>query len=419
VVSGPPRDGGGSRQAEPASTSTDAVHAGCPHHRPHHTLAPGIAQTATYTFRDTADLERYMRGQDPDIDREEYGRYGNPTVRELETRVAALEGADDALAFSSGMAAVTSTLFALTKAGDHVVLFSDCYRRTRQFVTQTLVRFGVEHTMVPPGDLGAFEAALRPSTRCVITESPTNPYLHCADLEQIAALVRRHGRIRTLVDSTFATPVNCRPLRFGIDLVIHSATKYLGGHNDVLGGIVAGPQHLMSLVRETRGVLGGVLDPHAAFLIARGLKTLNLRVERQNRTAHAIALELERHPQVRRVFYPGLESHGSHAIAKAQMRGYGGVVSFIVEGGRQAAAKVVDGCRMAKIAASLGGVETLIEQPCLMSFSELSDEELATVGIDPALIRLSVGVEDSNDVLDDVLGALAQLSLHVASTAGG
>lgn len=398
-----------SHSDKPTSTSTDAVHAGCPHTRPHNTLAPSIAQTATFTFRDTADLERYMRGQDPDPEREEYGRYGNPTVRELETRVAALEGADDALAFASGMAAITSTLFALTKAGDHVILFSDCYRRTRQFVAQMLSRFGVEQTLVPAGDVNALEGALRKNTRCIVTESPTNPYLHCIDLEQVAAVARRHGRARTLVDSTFATPVNCRPLRFGIDLVVHSATKYLSGHNDVLGGVVAGPQHILSLLREARGVLGGVLDPHAAFLIARGMKTLNLRVERQNRTAHAIALELERHPRVARVFYPGLESHPSHGIAKAQMRGYGGVVSFIVEGGRAAAAALIDGCRLAKIAPSLGGVETLIEQPSLMSFSELSEEDLAKVGIDPALIRLSVGVEDSSDVLEDIMGSLAKL----------
>ena len=405
----------GGPKDQPASTSTEAVHAGTPQQRPHNTLAPGIAQTATFTFRDTADLERYMRGQDPDIDREEYGRYGNPTVRELETRVAALEGADDALAFASGMAAVTSTLFALTKAGDHVVLFNDCYRRTRQFVVQTLARFGVEHTMIAPGDLSALESALRPNTRCVITESPTNPYLHCVDLEQVSAIVRRHGRIRTLVDSTFATPVNCRPLRFGIDLVVHSATKYLAGHNDVLGGVVAGPQHIISLLREARGVLGGVLDPHAAFLIARGLKTLNLRVERQNRTAHAVALELSRHERVRHVFYPALESHSSHEVARTQMRGFGGVVSFIVEGGRQAAAQVVDGCRLAKIAPSLGGVETLIEQPCLMSFSELSDEDLQRVGIDPALIRLSVGVEDTSDIVEDVMRSLAELSRPAAT----
>jgi cystathionine gamma-synthase len=406
-VSGAPRPP--SPSVEAGSTSTEAVHAGNPYHRPHNTLTPAIAQTATYTFRDSADLERYMRGQDPDPEREEYGRYGNPTVRELETRVAALEGSDDALAFASGMAAITSTLFALTKAGDHVVLFSDCYRRTRQFVAQTLSRFGVEHSMIPAGDLGALEASLLPNTRCVITESPTNPYLHCVDLAAVSAIARRHGRARTLVDSTFATSVNCRPLQHGIDLCVHSATKYLSGHNDVLGGVVAGPQHLISLLRETRGVLGGVLDPHAAFLICRGIKTLNLRVERQNRTAHAVALELERHPRVKKVFYPGLESHASFAVARAQMRGFGGVVSFIVQGGRSAAAQVVDGCQLAKIAPSLGGVETLIEQPCLMSFSELSDEELELVGIDPALIRLSVGVEDSGDVIADLRRALDAL----------
>jgi cystathionine gamma-synthase len=393
----------------PSSSSTEAVHAGSPHHRPHDTLTPSIALTATYTFRDTADLERYMRGQDPDPDREEYGRYGNPTVRELERRVAALELADDALAFGSGMAAITSTLFALTKAGDHVVLFNDCYRRTRQFVLQILARFGVEYSLIPAGDLQALAGALRDSTRCVLTESPTNPYLYCIDLEQVVATVKKHGRARTLVDSTFATPVNCRPLRYGIDLVVHSATKYFSGHNDVLGGVVAGPQHIISLIREARGVLGGILDPHAAFLICRGLMTLNLRVESQNRTAQAIALELERHPRVARVFYPGLDSHASNAVARAQMRGFGGVVSFIVKGGRTAAAQVVDGCRLAKIAPSLGGVETLIEQPCLMSFSELSDEELETVGIDPALIRLSVGVEDTVDVIADVRRSLDAL----------
>ena len=398
-----------SEAEKPVISSTDAVHAGTPHQRPHNTLALGIAQTATFTFRDSAELERYMRGQDPDPEREEYGRYGNPTVRELEARVAALEAGDDALAFASGMAAITSTLLGLSKAGDHVVLFNDCYRRTRQFVGQFLARFGVEHTLVPAGDLVALEAALRPSTRCIVSESPTNPYLHCVDLEQVSAIARRHGRARTLVDSTFATPINCRPLLYGIDLVIHSATKYMSGHNDVLGGVVAGPRHLISLVREARGVLGGILDPHGAFLICRGIKTLGLRVERQNQTALAVARELERHPRVRAVFYPALESHASHAIAKAQMRGGGGVVSFIVEGGRSAAAQVVDGCRLAKIAPSLGGVETLIEQPCLMSFSELSDDELADVGIDPALIRLSVGVEDTADVVEDVLRALSAL----------
>jgi cystathionine gamma-synthase len=389
-----------------STTSTDAVHAGIERARAHHTLTPSIAQTATYTFEDTATLERYMRGEDPDPEREEYGRYGNPTVRELERRVAALEGAEDAVAFASGMAATSTALLALLKAGDHVVLFRDCYRRTRQLVTQTLLRFGVEHSVVDAGDLSAMEQALRPNTRLVVTESPTNPLNFCVDLERLAAIVKAKGRTRTLVDSTFATPVNSKPLSLGIDLVLHSATKYLSGHNDVLGGVVAGPSHLISLLRDTRGIVGSVLDPHAAFLIMRGLKTLSLRVERQNENAMALAKALEQHPKVERVFYPWLESHPSFPIASAQMHGGGGVVSFIVRGGRAAASRVVDAVRIPQIAASLGGVESLIDQPAIMSFFELSDEELNKIGIDPALIRLSVGIEETGDLVEDLVAAL-------------
>ena len=388
------------------ASSTDAVQAGIPKARPGHTLAPSVAQTATYTFEDTADLERYMRGEDPDVDREEYGRYGNPTVRELERRVAALEGAEDAVAYASGMGAVTSALLALLKCGDHVVLFNDCYRRTRQLVTRVLSRFGVASTVIAPGDLTALHQAIRPDTRLVLSESPTNPYLYCVDLEELVEIVRGHGRIRTLVDATFATPVNCRPIGYGVDLVLHSATKYLSGHNDVLGGVIAGPSHLISLLREGRGVTGCVLDPHAAFLIGRGLKTLAVRVERQNATALAIAQMLERHAAVERVFYPGLASHPSHAVAARQLRGAGGVVSFVARGGRAAAARVVDRCKLARIAPSLGGVETLIEQPAIMSYFELSEAELAEVGIEPALIRLSVGIEDAEDLIAELKAAL-------------
>jgi cystathionine gamma-synthase len=386
--------------------STEAVQAGVPKHRPQHTLAPDIAQTATYTFESTADLERYMRGEDPDPGREEYGRYGNPTVRELERRVAALEGAGDAVAFASGMGAITSVLLALLKAGDHVILFRDSYRRTRLLVAQMLARFGITSTLVPAADLEALDAAIRPETRLVISEFPTNPYLYCVDLERLATVVHGRGRIRTLVDATFATPVNTRPLDLGIDLVVHSATKYLSGHNDVMGGVVAGPTHLVSLLRESRGVTGCVLDPHAAFLIGRGLKTLGLRMERHNASGLCIAEELEKHPKVARVFYPGLPSHPSHDVAARQMRGFGGVVSFIVKGGRAPASRVVDGCELARIAPSLGGVETLIEQPAVMSFFELSPEQLREIGIDPGLIRLSLGVEDTDDLWADVSRAL-------------
>lgn len=388
------------------ANSTEAVHAGTDPHRPHHTLTPSVAQTATYTFDDTADLERYMRGEDRDAEREEYGRYGNPTVREVERRVAALEGTDDAVAFATGMAAVTTAILALTRAGDHVVLFRDCYRRTRQFVTQTLARFGVRHTLVGPGSLDEMEAAIVPETRLCVGESPTNPYLYCTDLTALSRIAKSKGRVRTLVDSTFATPVNLRPREHGVDLIAHSATKYLSGHNDVLGGFVAGPTHLISLLRELRSVLGANLDPHAAFLIGRGLKTLAVRVQKQNATALRVAEMLEAHPAVERVYYPTLPSHPSFAVASTQMRGGGGVVSFVVRGGRGAAGRVVDACQLATIAPSLGGVETLIEQPALMSYFELSDAELEIVGIDPALIRLSVGIEEEGDVLADIESAL-------------
>jgi cystathionine gamma-synthase len=396
------------RDSNRPADSTRSVHAGLSGERPHHTLAPSIAQTATYTFESTADLERYMRGEDPDSEREEYGRYGNPTVRELEVRVAALEGAADGVAFASGMAAITTAMLSLVKAGEHVVLFNDCYRRTRQLVTQILSKLGIEHSAVPAGDLAALEAAIKPNTRLVLSESPTNPFLYCVDLGKLCAVVKKHGKIRTLVDSTFATPVNCRPLEYGVDLVVHSATKYLAGHNDVLGGVAVGPSHLVSLLRDARGVLGGVLDPHAAFLIMRGMKTLGLRVQRQNTTALALAHALEQHPAVERVYYPLLESHPSYAVARGQMTGGGGVVSFVVKGGRAAASRVVDACKIPKIAPSLGGVESLIEQPAIMSYSELSPEQLAAIGIDPALIRLAVGVEETSDLVNDVLAALEQ-----------
>lgn len=390
---------------KPLATSTDAVHAGVPRERPHHSLAPAIASTATFTFASTDDLLRFHEGEDADPDREEYGRYGNPTVREVERRIAALDGAEDALLFASGMAAITTTVLALVRAGDHVVLFRDVYRRTRQFVASTLGRLGVTHTLVPPTDLAALEAAIGPKTRLVLTESPTNPYLRCVDLEALAAVCRK-ARVKSLVDATFATPVLSRPLACGIDLVVHSATKYLGGHNDVLAGTVSGGAGLISLVRDLRGILGGIADPHGAQLVGRGMKTLALRVERQSATALALADLLATHPAVERVAYPLHPSHPDHAIARAQMRAGGGVVSFVVRGGKAAASRVIDAFRLATIAPSLGGVETLVEQPAVMSFHELDDEGLASIGIEPGLIRLAVGIEEPADLLRDVRSAL-------------
>jgi cystathionine gamma-synthase len=388
------------------ASSTEAVHAGEPRERPGSTLTLPVAQTATFQFASTADLERYLAGDDPDPERQEYGRYGNPTVREVERRLAALEGTPDALLFASGMAALTTTILALTKAGDHVILFRDGYRRTRQFVTGTLARFGVTHTLVPEGDLAALGDAITPQTRVVLGESPTNPYLTCTDLAGLVATCRARGRARVIVDSTFASPVNTRPAEHGVDLVLHSATKYLAGHNDVLAGALCGPGHLVSLVRELRGVLGGVCDPHAAYLVGRGLKTLSLRVRQQNESALALARWLAADPRIEQAYYPFLDSHPSHAAAIRQMVGGGGVVSFTLRGGRAAASRFVDRCRIARIAPSLGGVESLVEQPAIMSFHELDDAELAAIGISPGLVRLAVGIEETRDLLADVQQAL-------------
>ena len=383
--------------------STLAVHGGEERRKAHDSVTTPIICSATYTFRDTAEIVRYFEG---DLEREEYGRYGNPTVRAAERKIAALEGAEDCALFASGMAAVTTALFELLKSGDHVILTSDCYRRTRQFVRTFLSRFGVSHTLVEPGDSAALAAAVQPGkTRLIVSESPTNPYLRVADLRALAKVRDRFPSVNVLIDSTFATPVNQRSLELGADLSLQSCTKYLAGHNDVLAGAISGRAPLIAAIRDLRGVLGAVLDPHAAYLLTRGLKTLSLRVERHNRTALQIAQWLESHRRVRRVFYPGLPSHPDHGIAREQMKGFGGVVSFLVDGGLREASRFVDACKLATIAPSLGAVETLIEQPALMSYFELTSEERAAIGIHDNLIRLAVGIEDPEDLIGDLAQA--------------
>jgi cystathionine gamma-synthase len=386
------------------SPSTLSVRGAEPRQKPYDAVTTPIVLTATYAFRDTAELRRHFDGLS---EREEYGRYGNPTVRAAEQKVAALDGAEEAALFASGMAAVTTTLFELLKSGDHVVMTSDCYRRTRQFVRVFLGRYGVQHTLVEPGDDKALRAALRPGqTKLILSESPTNPYLRVADLRALAAARDACPGANLMIDSTFATPVNQRPVEWGVDLVVHSCTKYHGGHNDLLAGAVLGRAPLISAIRDLRGVLGGTLDAQSAFLLLRGIKTLALRVERQNASALRIARFLEQHPRVSRVFYPGLESHPDHAIARAQMSGFGAVISFQVRGGLAQASALVDACKLATLAPSLGGVDTLIEQPSLMSYYELTTAEREAIGIYDNLIRLSVGIEDAQDIEADLAQAL-------------
>lgn len=415
------------RQDVNLPNGTTAVH-GHLHTRqpnPKHALTTPIWQTATYTFENTADLIAYQEGKlwGGTNGRIEYARYGNPTVQAVEKRLAALEAGDlpghyDALLFPTGMTAVTNILLSILPTGSHVIFTDDSYRKTRQFCQTFLKRLGIETSEVPMGDYEALAKAIQPNTRIILTESPTNPYLRVADLEKVVAIAKQHKRIKTIIDATFATPVNQRPLTYGIDLVIHSGTKYFSGHNDVMAGVAIGEAGLIHALRQSQGMLGGVIDPHAAYLLERGLKTLALRVQQQNHSAQQVAEFLEQHPAIDRVWYPGLPSHPDHAIASQQMRGFGGVVSFEVavppgENPLDSAARVVDAVKIPYIAASLGGVESLIEQPAIMSYYELSTEERRTMGMKDNLVRFAIGIEETEDILADLAQALE--SVLVAS----
>jgi cystathionine gamma-synthase len=389
--------------------STRAVHGGVNRSKPYSSLTTPIVQSATFTFKDTADLCDFMDAKlyGGHTDREEYGRYGNPTIWAVEERLAALDGAEDAALYSSGMSAVTSLLLTVLKSGQHIVMTDDCYRRTRQFCRVFLAKFGIETSVVPMGDYEAMEAAIIPDrTRFIISESPTNPYLRVADLSRIVDIARRH-KVLTLIDSTFASPVNLRPIEWGIDFVLHSATKYLSGHNDLLAGVITGSAARIKALKDSRGMFGNVVDPQAAFLLERGIKTLGVRVRQQNASAQKVAEFLENHPKIDRVYYPGLASHPDHEVAARQMDGFGGVVSFEVAGDLETTSLFIDRCRIPYIAPSLGGVESLIEQPALVSFYELSTAERLAVGIKDNLVRFAIGIEDTADIIRDLEAALA------------
>jgi cystathionine gamma-synthase len=392
-----------------SSLSTRAVHTGEARDKPYHALTTPIVQTSTFTFNDTADLVDFMDAHlwGDETERTEYGRYGNPTLAAVERKLADLDSGEAALLFSSGMAAVTVTLLTLLSAEAHMVMTDDCYRRTRQFITQFLNRYGVEATQVPVGDFEALEAAIRPNTRLILSESPTNPYLRVVDLPRLVEIARKHG-LKTVIDSTFATPINQRPLEFGVDLVIHSATKYLGGHNDLLAGVVIGSDYLIAGLRETQGMIGAISDPNTAYLLLRGLKTLDLRVTRQNDTGLKVARFMEGHPAVRRVHYPGLPSHPDYAIAREQMSAFGGVISFELDADLETTGCFIDALQIPYIGPSLGGVESLVGQVALVSYYELSSEERAEIGISDTLVRLAVGIESAHDIIADLAQALDQ-----------
>lgn len=388
--------------------STLAVHAGEVRRKPYGSLTMPVVQTSTFTFKDTAEILKFMRAKaagDQEL-RDEYGRYSNPTQSALERKIAALEGGEQCLLYSSGMCAITSTLMALLSSGDHMVLVQGVYRRTKEFVQNVLPRWGIEASLVPVDDPAALAAALRPTTRLVLAEAPTNPYLRVMDLQRLAELAKpRH--ILTAVDSTFATPVNLRPLEWGLDLVFHSVTKYLAGHNDVICGAVVGSRQILDKVKEFRGIMGGVAGPQEVYLALRGLKTLDLRLRRQNENGQQVAEFLEGHPAVGRVYYPGLPSHPDHAMARRLMSGFGGVVSFEIKGDMERTARFIDRLRLPYLGPTLGGVEGIAQQQAL--FISLDPEERQASGISDNLVRYALGIEDARDILADLDQALAGL----------
>lgn len=385
--------------------STTAVHGGERSGRPRvaDSLTTPIVQTSTYHFRNTAELIDYNEGR---FDSFEYGRYGNPTSQACEAKIKALEGAEDCLISASGMNSVTSMLLSLVPSGGHIVTTSDCYWRTRQFMQNFLPKMHVGVSVINPNDLDALQQALdRNNVTLFFSESPTNPYLRCVDVPAIARLCHAKGA-SVCIDSTFATPINQQALALGADMVLHSATKYLAGHNDVLAGALCGKGELVKKVREFHHIMGGVVDPHAAYLLLRGMKTLDLRVDRHNQSAMEIARRLEQHQKIDRVWYPGLESHPDHAIAKRQMSGFGGVVSFEVRGGLNECISFIDNVKLPYIAPSLGGVESLIEMPAVQSYWGFGPERRAQIGIKENLVRFSIGIEDVEDIWADLVQAL-------------
>jgi cystathionine gamma-synthase len=382
-----------------------SVHAGEDRQKPCFSITDPIFCAATYTFADTQSLLDYVQQKQP---REEYGRYGNPSERVVERKLAAIEGGQSAVLYSSGMAAIAGLLLAQLQSGDEVILFDECYHRTREFCTRYLARFGVVTHQVPVCDYQRMETTVTPRTRLLVSESPTNPHLSVVDIPRFAAIGKKYG-VQTLIDSTLATPYNVRPLASGVDFVLHSCTKYLSGHNDVLAGVVIGSEEKLEPVRKLRGIMGAINSPHNVYLLARGLKTFELRMQRHNENGQRVAEFLAAHPRIERVFYPGLPSHPYHEIARQTMHGYGGLVTFQVKDAdwRQTA-DVVDAVRIPRIGPSLGGVESLIEQPMVMSYFDFSADQRRAMGIYDNMIRLSCGVENAEDLIADLAQALEE-----------
>jgi len=390
-------------QVAKLGASTLSVHAGEQRRKASDAITDSIVTASTYTFDDSQAIIDFIERQEP---REEYARYGNPNEKVVEAKLAALDAGQTAVVYSSGMAALVGLLMAKLSSGDEIVFFDQCYHRSREFCYKHLARFGVVTHQVPTGDFAAMKAAINSRTKLLVSESPTNPHLTCIDIRQFVELGKAHG-VETLIDATLATPYNIQPLEMEVDFVLHSATKYLGGHNDLLAGVVVGSHEKLEDVRSLRGIIGGVCSPHSLYLLQRGLKTFELRMQRHNENGQRVAEFLWQHPRIERVYYPGLPWHPSHKIAQQTMRGFGGLITFLVKDAdwRQTA-DVVDRVKIPRIAPSLGGVESLIEQPLLMSYYQQTAENRQKFGIHDNMIRLSCGIENPEDLIADLAQAL-------------
>ena len=382
--------------------ATLAVHSGELKHGRNAPVTTPVVRSANFTFASTAEMKRWAEGKSNAYI---YTRYGNPTLAAAEAKIASLENGEAALVTASGSAAISSALLSVLRAGNELIATRQLYGGSYRLLRDILPRFDIRAHHVE-ANLDGVERLVNANTRAIYVESPTNPTLGLVDLKKVAALARKH-KLVSLMDNTFATPILQKPLDLGFDLVVHSATKYLAGHSDIVAGAVAGKRERIAKVRETMILLGGSMDPDPAYLLIRGLKTLEIRVRRQGQSALAVARFLERHPKIARVHYPGLASHPDHALAKRQMTGFGGMLAFDVKGGLPAARRFCDRAKLFLLAASLGGVESLIVLPIYTSHYRMVTEELAAAGIGPGTVRMSIGLEAPGDLLADVQAALS------------
>lgn len=382
--------------------ATKAVHAGQEPDAAVGSVAVPIYETSSFVF-DSAEqgAARFAGKEEGYI----YTRLGNPTVRALERNVAELENGEDARACASGMAAITTTILSIVRKGDHIVSTDCLYGGTLKLFSDILTKFGIDFSLVDSADAASIKAAIRENTRLIYIETPANPTLKLTDIRATVKIAREHGLL-TVVDNTFMSPYFQRPMELGADIVIHSLTKYLGGHSDIIGGIIVGAVSFLKSVDLILKNTGPTLGPFEAWLTLRGIKTLQVRMEKHNENAMRIAMFLEKHPKVERVYYPGLESHPQHELAKMQMSGFGGILCFEVRGGLDAGIKLMNSVELCTLAVSLGAVETLIEHPASMTHAIVPGEERLKAGITDSLVRLSVGIEDAEDIIQDLEQAM-------------